>query len=212
MTTNHQLEIPESLRAKLLEFRRRVWRLKMFEAFAAAMIGVLVGFLLTYGLDRFFDTPMLLRGLIFVGALVSCALVPLALERWVWRRRRLDQLARLLSQTHPAAGDQLLGVLELSEDAAEQSRSPVLVQAAITQVADRCLAAGPQRRDSQSATRPASSGSAGVPGCRRGLSVDRDRGRRQERMGQIPGPLGRHASIYLCRDRAASRSDGRASW
>ncbi len=136
VTTNHQLEIPESLRAKLLEFRRRVWRLKMFEAFAAAMIGVLVGFLLTYALDRFFDTPMLLRGLIFVGALVSCALVPLALERWVWRRRRLDQLARLLSQTHPAAGDQLLGVLELSEDAAEQSRSPVLVQAAITQVAD----------------------------------------------------------------------------
>jgi hypothetical protein len=135
LNTNHQLEIPESLREKLLEFRRRVWRLKMFEAFAAAMIGVLVGFLLTYSLDRFFDTPMLLRGLIFAAALLTCGLVPLALERWVWRRRRMDQLARLLSQTHPAAGDQLLGVLELSEDAAEQSRSPVLVQAAITQVA-----------------------------------------------------------------------------
>ncbi len=135
ITSNSRLEIPESLRAKLLEFRSRVWRLKMFEAFAAAAIGVLVGFLLTYALDRFFDTPAVIRGLIFIGAVVACALVPLALERWVWRRRRMDQLARLLSQTHPSAGDQLLGVIELSEDSSEQSRSPVLVEAAIKQVA-----------------------------------------------------------------------------
>lgn len=135
VTSNSQLQIPDSLRVKLLAFRSRVWRLKMFEAFAAAMIGVLLGFLLTYGLDRFFDTPRLLRGLIFAGAIIACALVPLALERWIWRRRRMDQLARLLSQTHPNAGDQLLGVIELSEDTSEQSRSPVLVEAAIKQVA-----------------------------------------------------------------------------
>lgn len=136
VTSKSQLQIPESLREKLLEFRSRVWRLKMFEAFAAALIGILIGFLLTYALDRFFDTPRLLRGLIFAGAVVACALVPLALERWVWRRRRMDQLARLLSQTHPNAGDQLLGVIELSEDTSEQNRSPVLVEAAIKQVAE----------------------------------------------------------------------------
>ncbi len=135
LTSHGQLEIPESLRKKLLAYRSRVWRLKMIEAFAAAMIGVLIGFLLTYALDRFFDTPRILRGLIFLAAMLACALVPLALERWVWRRRRMDQLARLLSQTHPNAGDQLLGVIELSEDTSEQSRSPVLVQAAIKQVA-----------------------------------------------------------------------------
>lgn len=135
VTRNSNLQIPESLRLKLLAFRRRIWCLKMFEAFAAACIGVLVGFLLVYVLDRFFDTPQIVRVAIFVGAVFSCALVPLAVERWIFRRRRMDQLARLLSQTQPSTGDQLLGVIELSEDTAEQSRSPVLVEAAIGQVA-----------------------------------------------------------------------------
>lgn len=128
-------QIPDSLRQKLLLFRRRVWCLKMFEAVAAALIGVLVGFLLTYGLDRFFDTPQVVRIAIFAGAVLSCALVPLGIERWIVRRRRLDQLARLLSETNRDAGYQLLGVIELSEDASEQSRSPELVEAAIGQVA-----------------------------------------------------------------------------
>ncbi len=56
VTRDSKLQIPESLREKLLAFRQRVWCLKMFEALAAALIGVLVGFLLTYALDRFFDT------------------------------------------------------------------------------------------------------------------------------------------------------------
>ena len=45
VTSNSQLQIPESLREKLLSFRSRVWRLKMFEAFAAAMIGAALYFL-----------------------------------------------------------------------------------------------------------------------------------------------------------------------
>jgi hypothetical protein len=131
-----RLQIPEELRQKLLAFRRRVWLLKMFEAVAAALIGVLLGFLLTYLLDRLFDTPPALRMLIFAGAVLTCGAIPAAIDRWVWRRRRLDQLARLLAETHPAAGDQLLGVIELASDKAEQSRSPELVQAAIRQVAE----------------------------------------------------------------------------
>lgn len=129
------LEIPDSLREKLLAFRRRVWTLKMWEAFAAATIGVLLGFLLTYLLDRLFDTSALIRGLILCGSAVTCGLIPLAINRWIFKRRRLDQLARLLSETQPSAGDQLLGVIELSEDSSEQSRSPELVKAAIQQVA-----------------------------------------------------------------------------
>ncbi len=136
VTRDSNLRIPDSLRHKLLAFRRRVWCLKMFEAFAAALIGVLVGFLLTYILDRFFDTPRLIRGVIFAGAVMACALIPVAVERWIVRRRRMDQLARLLSQTRPGAGDQLLGIIELSQDASEQSRSPELVEAAIRQVAE----------------------------------------------------------------------------
>ena len=41
---NSNLEIPESLREKLLGFRRRVWILKMLEALAGATVGILIGF------------------------------------------------------------------------------------------------------------------------------------------------------------------------
>ncbi len=132
---DRSFQIPPSLHHKLLAFRRRVWCLKMLEAVAAALIGVLLGFLLIYGFDRIVDTPRWLRLVVFVAAVLSCCAVPLALERWVWRRRRIDQLANLLAQTHPNAGDQLLGVIHLSEDVSEQARSPELVAAAIRQVA-----------------------------------------------------------------------------
>lgn len=136
VTRNSKLQIPESLQEKLLAFRRRVWCLKIFEAVAGAAIGILLGFLLTYAFDRAFDTPRLIRGVLLLASVVTCGLIPLAVDRWIFRRRRMDQLARLLSQTHPGAGDQLLGVIELSQDASEQHRSPELVEAAIRQVAE----------------------------------------------------------------------------
>ncbi len=109
----YRLELPESLRAQLFEFRRRVWLIKLVEASCGAAFGVLAGFLATFALDRVWDTPAGVRIGIFVAALLGCALVPLALHRWVWRQRRLEQLARLLSRTHPSIGDQLLGIIEL---------------------------------------------------------------------------------------------------
>ncbi len=130
-----QLEIPESLQRQLLAFRRRVRIIKLIEALAGAVIGILVGYLLTYALDRFWDTPRDVRLAIFIGSALCCLLVPLALERWVWRYRRLDQLAKLLSRKYPGVGDQLLGIIELADSAAEQARSLALVQAAIKQVA-----------------------------------------------------------------------------
>ncbi|MAI30289.1 MAG: hypothetical protein CMM07_01305 [Rhodopirellula sp.] len=132
---NSNLEIPVSLRDKLLVFRRRVWILKLVEAFAGATIGVLIGFLFTYLLDRFFDTSPVMRSFILGGSAITCGLIPITINRWIIKRRRLDQLALLLSETQPSAGDQLLGVIELSEDTSEQSRSPELVEAAIKQVA-----------------------------------------------------------------------------
>ncbi|MFV0444147.1 MAG: hypothetical protein ACK5Q5_11310 [Planctomycetaceae bacterium] len=145
-----RLEIPESLRGQLLGFRQRLWRIKLLEAFAGAVVGVLVGYLATYTLDRLFDTPRLVRWLVFGGAVLSCMLVPFALDRWVWRRRRLDQLARLLAHKHPSVGDQLLGIIELAESESEQARSPVLVKAAIQQVS----AAAEQRDFSDSVPTP----------------------------------------------------------
>jgi hypothetical protein len=121
----------------MLSFRRRVWAIKLIEACCGAALGVLIAYLATFILDRFWDTPANLRLGIFTAALIGCALVPLALHRWIWRQRRLEQLARLMSRTHPKIGDQLLGIIELVNSESEQARSLVLCEAAVQQVADR---------------------------------------------------------------------------
>src|SRR5947208_1963072 len=135
-----RLELPDSLRAKMFAFRRRVWAIKLIEAGCGAAFGVLIAYLVTFFLDRVWDTPAGLRLGIFVSALVSCALVPVALHRWIWRQRRLEQLARLLSRTHPSIGDQLLGIIELVRSESEQARSIALCAAAVQQVAEQAQA------------------------------------------------------------------------
>lgn len=148
--TKNPLELPRSLEQQLLDFRRRVWTIKLIEAGCGAAVGVLVSFLITFGLDRVWNTPAPVRLAIFVAAILCCALVPLALHRWVWCHRRLEQLARLLSRKFPSVGDQLLGVIELVRSESEQARSRTLCEAAIRQVAEQA-----QRRDfSQAVPRP----------------------------------------------------------
>src|SRR5262249_41627945 len=60
-----------------------------------------------------------------------------ALHRWIWRQRRLEQLARLVARTFPSVGDQLLGIIELANNEFEQARSIALCNAAIQQVAEQ---------------------------------------------------------------------------
>jgi len=134
-STPDRLRLPDSLQAQLHGFRRRVWTIKIIEAVAAAAFGTLVAYLVLFCLDRVWDTPGWLRAGLFVAAAVACANIPLALHRWVWRQRRLEQLARLLSRKHPRVGDQLLGIIELVRNDFEQARSPALCEAAIREVA-----------------------------------------------------------------------------
>ena len=133
--TRERLQIPDSLRRQLDDFRRRVWTIKGIEAVSAASFGVLACFLAMFALDRFWDTPVAPRLGLFALAALACATVPVALHRWVWRQRRPEQQARLLARKHPRIGDGLLGVIELARDDSEQSRSRRLVEAAIEQVA-----------------------------------------------------------------------------
>jgi len=140
--SQHGLELPESLRLQLIEFRRRVWTIKMVEAACGAVTAVFAAFLATFALDRVWDTPVVVRTILFASAVFACLLVPLAMHRWVWRHRRFEQLARLLSRKHASVGDQLLGIIELVESESEQARSRELCAAAIQQVA-----ASAQQRD-----------------------------------------------------------------
>ncbi len=133
---NSELQLPDSLQAQLLEFRRRVWTIKLVEAACGAVFGVAVAFIILFALDRVVETATWARVTIFLSALVSCALVPLYMHRWIWRHRRLEQLARLLSRRYPSIGDQILGIIELVRSESEQVRSRALCEAAIQQVAE----------------------------------------------------------------------------
>ncbi len=130
------LRLPDSLCAQLDGYRRRVWAIKTVEALCAAAFGLFVASLLMFALDRFWDTPASARTALFVAALAGCTYAVFALHRWVWQRRKPDQLARLLTRTHPRLGDQLLGVIELVRNDLEVSRSRELCEAAVKQVAE----------------------------------------------------------------------------
>jgi len=130
------LRVPDSLRGQLLSYRRRVWTIKLLEAFAMAISGACAAILCVYAWERIVEMPLPLRLLFLLGVLTVAAVIPWFTYRWVWRNRGLEPLARLLGKQLPAVGDRLLGVLELSHNATEQQRSPALCQAAMTQVAD----------------------------------------------------------------------------
>src|SRR5271154_7061155 len=137
-----RLQLPETLQTQLYDFRKLVWTIKMIEAVCGAVAGVLLAFLILFVLDRLGETPTWARFSLFAATVASCACVPLALHRWVWRNRRLEQLACLLARKHPNVGDQLLGIIELVRNDFEQARSPALCEAAVREVAKDA-----QRRD-----------------------------------------------------------------
>ncbi len=140
--THERLQLPEGLQRQLHEFRRRVWTIKMVEAACGAVFAILAAYLLMFLLDRAWDTPIWVRATLLTAAVVGCARVPMAVHRWIWRNRRLEQLASLLSRKHPQVGDQLLGIIELVRNDFEQSRSMALCEAAVREVAKDA-----QRRD-----------------------------------------------------------------
>jgi hypothetical protein len=133
-----QVAIPEALRQQLEGFRRELWRVKILEATAAGLMGLLVSYLLVYGLDRFFQTPGWLRlGILLAGVSLFAGFAPYWLHRWVWQQRRDTQLARLIARRYPGLGDRLLGVIELqNQQGSADSLSPRLREAAMLAVAN----------------------------------------------------------------------------
>jgi hypothetical protein len=136
-TPETKVEIPEGLRRQLAEFRRQLWRTKIFEAFIAGLIGLVFSFLLVYGMDRFWQTPGWMRLVVLlVGTSFFALFAPFWLHRWVWRHRRENELARLISRKYPGLGDRLLGVIELqNQQGNTDSLSPRLRAAAMEAVA-----------------------------------------------------------------------------
>lgn len=129
--------IPEALRLQLDGFRRHLWRVKILEAVAAGVIGLLFSFLLVFALDRFWQTPGWMRlAILLAGVSLFTVFAPFWLHRWVWRQRREAQLARLIAKRYPGLGDRLLGVIELQDQQGNaDTLSPRLREAAMEAVA-----------------------------------------------------------------------------
>ncbi len=132
-----KVAIPEALKLQLDDFRRHLWRVKIMEAVAAALIGLLLSFLLVYGLDRVWQTPGWARLVILLaGVSLSVIFAPFWLHRWVWKQQREEQLARLIAKRYPGLGDRLLGVIELqAQQGNAETLSPRLREAAMEAVA-----------------------------------------------------------------------------
>jgi hypothetical protein len=130
--------LPPDLEGKLSDFRRRVRVIKLAEGVLAALFGLAVSYLAVFVLDRFCETPAWLRFCILLAGAATLGLgLPLKWHRWVWRQRRLEDVARLIRGTFPRLGDQLLGIVELvRREEGASGRSERLVQAAIAQTAE----------------------------------------------------------------------------
>ncbi|QDT33525.1 hypothetical protein [Thalassoglobus polymorphus] len=128
-------QLPEGTRRRLEEFQKRVRFIKIAEGLLAGLFGLAVSYLLVFVLDRFFDTPALLRAaILIVGALGMGLFLPLKLHRWIWGTRTMEQVAGLVRIKFPRLGDQLLGVVELAMSERHTTDSSALTQAAINQV------------------------------------------------------------------------------
>ena len=130
-----RLQLPDGTRQKLDSFQQRVWKIKLIEGICAAFFGLIATYLFVFVLDRFFETPGWLRLLLLcVGALGLGVFFPLKCHRWLWKTRKLDQLARLLKHRMPRLSDRMLGIIELANSDVEQGRSAALCAAALRQV------------------------------------------------------------------------------
>jgi hypothetical protein len=97
--------LPPQLETKLADFRRRVWIVKLTEGVLAALFGLAVSYIAVFVMDRFFETPGWVRGLILLAGAATLGLgLPLKWHRWVWRQRRLEDSARLLRHKFPRPG------------------------------------------------------------------------------------------------------------
>lgn len=127
--------LPPRMQDALEQYRKRVWIIKLAEGTLAAIFGIMISYLVVFGLDRMFDTPTLLRVLILLTGMVGMVFfLPLKYYNWVWRHRSLEGIARLLQHKFPRFGDHVLGIVELASNRSDESASPALIEAAMRQV------------------------------------------------------------------------------
>ena len=133
-TGRTKLKLPPKIKSKLVKYQRRIWVVKLVEGLCAAALGLVLSWIVVFLLDRFYDTTAFQRTVILLVGTVGLALwLPYVCHRWVWKSRRLEQVARMLKVNHPRLGDYLLGIIELVHDSNFENNSEALTRAALVQ-------------------------------------------------------------------------------
>ncbi|MGJ8656703.1 MAG: hypothetical protein ACSHX6_09645 [Akkermansiaceae bacterium] len=160
----HLAPLPESLRKQLESFKKHLWRIKITEAVLAGLLGLVVSFAIVFALDRIWEIPPLVRLIILLaGVSLFAVFAPLWINRWIFKHRKENQLARLISKHYPNLGDRLLGVVELQDQKESQTAlSPELREAAMIAVAHDAQNRDLDKALSSSWTRKLSLGLAAV--------------------------------------------------
>ena len=132
-----RVSLPPRMTEALKQYQKRVWGIKLAEGALAAIFGLVISYLVVFGLDRLVDTSVPLRALILaVGMVGTVILFPLKYHNWVWQHRRLDGVARLLRHKFPRLSAHVLAIVELARSGSDQSSSRTLIEAAMRQVDD----------------------------------------------------------------------------
>ena len=130
--------LPASLDQQLRGFRTRLRTLKLAETLLSAIAGLLAGYLLVFVVERFVAIPAILRAVILIVFTLGFSLgIPIALRKWFWNTRRLEQVARFLRGTFPVLGDEILGVIEMVDRRSAAGASERLIAAATEQTSGR---------------------------------------------------------------------------
>ncbi len=138
MKQTETLNIPPVLQSKLEEFRNRLWSVKIGEGALAGIAGLIASFLIVLLVDRAFNTPIWLRvSLLIFGFAIPAVGIPFRYHKWVWRKRSLGAIARVLRKRYPRIGDELLGIVDLARERQTMGYSQALVEAAMNQVANK---------------------------------------------------------------------------
>jgi len=135
------IELPPELRKQFELLEKRLWRVDTAIAVAGSIAGFLASYLILFILDRFFDTPPLLRACISLfGIATIIYFAAFWIKNWVFRRRNIESMARIVQKHYRKLGDRLLGIVELAEDQkSNKHASPGLIKAAIRQVASEAI-------------------------------------------------------------------------
>lgn len=138
MPTEARISLPDSLRAQFTALERALWRTETAHSVCGGVAALGASFAVLFLCDRVGDTPVVLRsGLLLAGVAGAGGFAVKWCRSWVWRRRDLRALSKVVQQGHRRLGDRLLGIVELAEEKQRpQNMSLALCRAAIRQVSE----------------------------------------------------------------------------